>query len=128
MTTAAALRSRYAREAASTASPARLVTMLFDRLVRDLLLAEAALEARDVPTTHNELMHAQAVVAELRSSLDLDAWEGAPGLAALYDWLLSELVEANVGKDAAKVVACRELVEPLRDAWHEAAKSLHTSR
>lgn len=128
MTTAAALRSRYAREAASTASPARLVTMLFDRLVRDLMLAEAALQVRDVPTTHNELVHAQAIVAELRASLDLEAWDGARGLAALYDWLFNELVDANVTKDAAKVVACREVVEPLRDAWHEAAKSLHTGR
>lgn len=128
MNTAAALRSRYAREAASTASPARLVTMLYDRLVRDLMLAEAALEVRDLPTVHNELVHAQAIVLELRTALDDSVWEGARGLADLYGWLLTELVEANVGKDAAKVVTCREVVEPLRDAWHEAAKSLHTGR
>jgi flagellin-specific chaperone FliS len=27
-----------------------------------------------------------------------------------------------VKKDAAKVAAVRELVEPLRDAWHQAAE------
>jgi flagellar secretion chaperone FliS len=121
MTTAAALRSRYLREAASTAPPSRLVTMLYDRLVRDLVLAEVALGAGDVPAVHNELMHAQSIVAELSSSLDLTRWSGAAGLNAIYSWLLDELAAANMAKDASKITGCREVVEPLRDAWHEAA-------
>jgi flagellar secretion chaperone FliS len=48
-------------------------------------------------------------------------WDGGPGLQSLYTWLLERLVAANVSKDAAIVVECREVVEPLRDAWHEAA-------
>lgn len=128
MTTAAALRSRYTSDAASTASPARLVTMLYDRLVRDLVLAEAALETQDPASVHRELVHAQAIVFELRTSLDETAWDGGPGLASLYDWLMTELANANIAKDAAKVASCREIVEPLRDAWHEAAKALHTGR
>lgn len=127
MTTAAALRSRYAREAASTASPARLLTMLYDRLVRDLVFAEAALDRRDLQTAHNELVHAQAIVIELRASLKLDEWTGAASLADLYDYLLTELISANVEKSAVKVTNCREVIEPLRDAWHEAADALSSA-
>jgi flagellar protein FliS len=127
MATAAALRSRYAREAASTASPVRLLTMLYDRLVRDLVVAEAALAGGDLCSTSNELLHAQAIVVELRASLELDSWSGAQGLADLYDYLLTQLVAANVEKDAAKIGDCRAVVEPLRDAWHEAADSLHSA-
>jgi len=123
MTTAAALRNRYARESVITASPARLVTMLYDRLVRDLMSAEAALAGRDLGAAHNELMHAQAIVTELSLGLDATAWSGGPGLAALYRFLLEELVAANVNKDAARIAGCREVVEPLRDAWHEAANA-----
>lgn len=119
--TANAMRARYADSSVGTASPARLVTMLYDRLVRDLSLAEGAIIAADGETAHNELVHAQAIVSELRSSLDVSAWDGGPGLAELYDFVSSELVAANVAKDAAKVTACRALVEPLRDAWHQAA-------
>lgn len=119
--TASAMRARYAADSVGTASPARLVTMLYDRLVRDLGLAEAAIVAGDTVSAHNELVHAQAIVEELRSSLDTDAWDGAAGLAMLYDFLLAELVAANVAKDGIKVTACRELVEPLSDAWHQAA-------
>jgi flagellar protein FliS len=51
----------------------------------------------------------------------VDAWSGAPALANLYGWMLTELIGANIGKDADRVAACRTLVEPLRDAWREAA-------
>jgi len=121
MTTAAQLRNRYARESVTTASPARLVTMLYDRLVRDLDDAELAISLADHPAAHRLLRHAQDIVQELSSSLDVSRWEGGEGLQRLYTWLLERLVAANVAKDAVIVAECREVVEPLRDAWHEAA-------
>ena len=119
--TADAMRARYAADSVGTASPARLLTMLYDRLVRDLNVAEAAIVAGDGQTAHNELVHAQAIIEELAASLDVDAWEGAPGLAALYEFVHAELVAANVAKDAGRVATCARLVEPLRDAWHQAS-------
>ncbi len=118
---AVAARAAYAREAVSTASPARLLIMLYDRLVRDLVTAEAAIETRDLGKVSSELLHAQEIVLELRTSLDVTAWDGAAGLADLYTFLHKELVAANLGKDAGRIAACREIVEPLRDAWQAAA-------
>ena len=40
---------------------------------------------------------------------------------SVYTFLLTSLVEANIECDADKVVACRELIEPLQDAWQRAA-------
>ena len=64
-----------------------------------------------------DLLHAQAIVLELRTNLDLDVWDGARGLADLYTYLHGELVAANVRKDADRTAQCRRLVESLRDAW-----------
>ena len=122
MTTAAyAARARYATEAVTTASPAKLLLMLFDRLVRDLVNAEQALRDRQLSTASSELVHAQDILSELHTSLDVTAWEGGPALASLYRYLRTELVAANLHKDRARVVQVRELVEPLRDAWRTAA-------
>ena len=118
---AVAARAAYAREAVSTASPARLLIMLYDRLVRDLVTAEAALADRDLAKVSSELLHAQEIVLELRTSLDVSVWDGAAGLADLYTFLHKELVAANLAKDATRIAACREIVEPLRDAWMSAA-------
>jgi flagellar protein FliS len=122
MTTATAMRNAYAKESVSTASPAKLLTMLYDRLIRDLLTAEQALGAGDAEKASEQLLHAQAIVLELQSSLKVDAWDGGPGLSALYAFVYGELVAANLSKDAAKVRSCHELLEPLRQAWHEAAR------
>ena len=118
------MRARYADSSLTTASPARLLTMLYDRLVRDLVAAEWAIAAGDLQESHNQLLHAQAIVTELRVSLDTEAWSGGPALASLYDFVAAELVAANLAKDASRVAACRELLEPLRDAWHQAALEL----
>lgn len=114
-------RARYAADSLATASPARLLVMLYDRLVRDLVTAEDAVRGGDRALASENLLHAQAIVLELRTSLDLDVWDGARGLADLYSYLHAELIQANIKKDAPRVAACRRLVEPLRDAWREAA-------
>lgn len=127
MTTADAARARYATDAVTTATPARLLTMLYDRLLRDLVAAERAIEERNPAAANDQLLHAQRIVAELAGSLDPTVWDGGAGLARLYDFLQQELVAANVHKDAARVRDCREIVEPLRDAWQQAALSAVTA-
>jgi flagellar protein FliS len=119
--TSPALRARYLNDSVSTASPGRLLVMLYERLVLDLTKAETALGLGEREDASGHLMHAQDIVIELRASLDMDVWDGAVGLAKIYGYLLSELVAANVKADAARVAACRQLIEPLLDAWRQAA-------
>jgi flagellar protein FliS len=114
------MRNRYLGDSVATASPGRLLVMLYERLVFDLTQADLALVAGDRETASQRLLHAQEIVIELRASLDLDAWDGAIGLAKIYGFLLSELINANIGSDHDRVVGCRALVEPLLDAWRQA--------
>jgi flagellar protein FliS len=124
MTAPSSLRSRYLGDSIATASPQTLLVMLYDRLALDLERAEAALVDQDRQTAHGQLMHAQEIILELRASLNVDIWDGGPRLAALYAWLLGELIHANLKGDVRRVRDCRKVVEPLRDAWREAAASL----
>ncbi|WP_149203364.1 flagellar export chaperone FliS [Actinotalea subterranea] len=119
-----AVRTRYLDDTVATASPAKLLTMLYDRLVLDLKRAEDAQRAGDRAGAGAQLTHAQDIVSELLETLDVDAWDGAKQLMSVYTFLLTELVGANVAGDADRTASCRELVEPLRDAWHEAAATV----
>jgi flagellar protein FliS len=94
------LRDRYLSDSINTASPAKLLIMLYDRLVLDLAQGEDALRNGQRESAHDRLTHAQEIVLELRTT---------------------ELIGANIGRDADRVAACRAIVEPLRDAWREAA-------
>ena len=115
-----AIRARYLADSVATASPAKLLVMLYDRLVVDLNRGEQALIAGDRAEANTQLKHAQDIVTELHVSLDLQAWDGAAGLASLYTFVETELINANIRGDAAKVAAVRDLIEPLRETWREA--------
>ena len=121
MTSISTLRDRYKTDAVETMSPGRLIVALYERLLLDLQRAIDAMVRDDVADTHVALVHAQEIVGELRDALDTEAWPAATQLAGLYDFVLRELVEANVNKDAARVVTCHDLLVPLCDAWREAA-------
>jgi flagellar protein FliS len=115
------LRAAYASNAIDVMSPGRIIVALYDRLMVDLERARRAIEASDTPTAHDCLIHAQSIVSELHDSLDTEQWPMARHLKDVYVFLLFELVNANVEKNAARVASCHDLVAPLRDAWTEAA-------
>jgi flagellar secretion chaperone FliS len=117
----AAQRARFVDDNIATATPARLLTMLYDRLVLDLVRAENAQQAGDRAGANKQLLHAQEIVLELVTSLRHDVWEGSAGLASIYSFLHAELVGANVTADHERTRQCRLLVEPLAEAWRLAA-------
>lgn len=120
-------RAAYLNASVSTANPQRLLVMLFDRLVLDIRRGLEAQQAGDYQEASTQLLHAQEIVSELRSSLKVDAWDGGPRLAALYDWLFGELIKANVGRDRDVTAACISVVEPLAASWREAALAAQTA-
>lgn len=120
--------SRYIQDSISTASPGRLVVMLYDRLALDLARAAEALGRGDRASAHPLLLHAQDIVAELASSLDHSAgWSGSQSLGSLYTWLIAELVRANIKGDPERVNGCLQVVEPLRTSWVAALEATATA-
>jgi flagellar secretion chaperone FliS len=114
----AAALSAYKDSAVSTASPARVVVLAYERLVLDCERAVECLKSRR--PAHEHLLHAQELVLALQVNLDVDMWDGAKRLSSLYTFLYEELVWANINKDATKVVFCLEWIGPLLDAWRQA--------
>ena len=116
-----AMANSYLSDAVFTASPQRLVVMLYDRVLLDFDRAQSAIAAHDHSAAHNALVHAQDIVAELRATLDVEIWPVGEALVAIYDFVLRQLVEANLRKETRFVVECRDLLAPLRDTWREIA-------
>ena len=114
-------RNPYLESAVHTASPARLLVMLCERLVLDCRRALDAQRAGDHATAHSQLVHAQDIVIELHSTLRPDVWDGSRDLGALYGHLLVSLVRANVRRDPALTEHCLELTTQIADTWREAA-------
>ncbi|WP_104086848.1 flagellar export chaperone FliS [Arthrobacter sp. GMC3] len=111
----------YQREAVMSASPARLLVMLYDRLLLDLARAEAAQLVESWEVARENLLHAQEIIGELAGSLDMDAWDGADHLLGIYNYTGTALMNANIYRNVELTRECITILEPLRQTWHEAA-------
>lgn len=109
---------QYRRTQVLTASPERLVLMLYEGAIRFLEEAKAAIGERNLAKVHEKLVRAQDVFSELMSNLDM-RYEVSKPLAGLYDYFQRRLIEANAKKDVSLIDEVLELVRPLRDAWAE---------
>jgi flagellar protein FliS len=114
-------RNAYLGSMVSTASPARLLVLLYDRLILDLQRAHEAQTVGEHLSAGTHLLHAQEIILELQSSLDIEAWDGGGRLFGIYTWLYREMVRANVQRDLTATQSCIDLVQPLAEAWRGAA-------
>src|SRR3546814_10121046 len=114
-------RNAYLASSVTTASPARLLVMLCERLVLDIERGLQAQQAADFAGAHTQLIHAQDILTELTTSLRPDVWEGAASLTALYDHISRQLVHANIHSDPSATEHCLGLARQLCNHWREAA-------
>lgn len=108
----------YQRTQVDTASPARLVVMLYDGAIRFLRQGQAAMQQGDREKQNHYLVRAQRIIAELASSLNMEeGGEIAVNLMALYQFMHEQLVLANLQDDVDRVQKVRQMLESLREAW-----------
>ena len=108
----------YRDHAITTASPARVVVLVFERLTLDLERALAAIESGIHPHPHHG--HAQELHKAHLSGLDTKAWEHAHRLGSIYLSVHQTLITANIEKNPALITECLEIITGLKDAWAHA--------
>ena len=101
--------------------------MIIDQLDTALTRSDRGFERNDLYEIHCGLKNAQAIVALLRDSLQLDAWEGAADVHRLYEYSLDRLVRANLHKERALLGEAKEVLLPLMRSWREAASLSESS-
>lgn len=100
-----------------TASPGRLLIMLYDGAIRFANLARRGIETADPKLTYEGMHRTQAILDHLTSTLDPNAGVIATNLAELYEFMGQRLLEANLRRDANAVVEVIGLLEEIRGAY-----------
>lgn len=111
----------YQKNAVQTASPAKLTLMLYDGAVKFTNIAIEAIEAGDIEKAHNNIVKAQNIIIEFRSTLDMK-YPVAKDFDVVYDYIYRRLVEANMKKDKDILVEALKHIKTMRDTWREVMK------
>ncbi len=113
----------YQQTRIQTGSPVRLVSMLYDGALRFIAEARAAIEARDIPTRADRIRRATCIVQELNNALEHSVDSDIPQrLAALYDYVEYELVEATTHNSVDPLDNATRVLQSLANAWHQLAE------
>lgn len=110
---------QYQYNSIMSASPERLLLMLFEGAIRFVKLARKAIEEKDIAGANENLTKAQDIIAELNQSLDM-SYDISENLASIYDFLYRQLVDANVKKDAEILDVVESMLVDLKDTWEQA--------
>lgn len=113
--------NQYKNTAVETASPGKLLLMLYDAAIRNLDKAQQAILEKDIPTSHKNLVKTQDIIKEFMCTLNMD-YEISKNLFSLYEYMLQQLVQANVKKDPELVAEVRGYLTDLRETWQTALR------
>src|SRR5579872_76442 len=112
--------AQYQRAQVESASPTRLIVLLYEGAIRFCHIARAAMLRGDLETQNLNLVRAQRIVGELIASLDRKAGgDVAARLSNIYAHVLEELVAANLYDRADKVDHVIHLLTEMRASWVE---------
>lgn len=108
----------YQRNAILTASPAELTLMLYEGAIKFCNMAVMAMEKEDFEKKNIFLKKAQAIIVELRSTLDhkYPVWED---FDRVYEFIYSQLMDANVHNDMEAAERALQYTREMRDTWKE---------
>ncbi|WP_206810933.1 flagellar export chaperone FliS [Paradesulfitobacterium ferrireducens] len=112
----------YKQTAVETATPDKLLLMLYDGGIKFLRFGEKAILEKDYAAAHKWLTKVQDILTELMITLDMEQGEIPQNLFNLYEFYRYEVQMANVKKDTERLQPVIEFFVKFRDVWAEAAK------
>ena len=118
----------YTESSVLTASPERLVVMLYDGAIRFLNQSAAAMREGQRDRSREKMRRAEAIVDELNVSLDMSYGEIPQRLREIYMFCKRTLHTANVRAEPAGIEAVTRLLSELRESWDEIAAKADAER
>lgn len=105
----------------NTASQGKLILMLFDGAIKRAEEAIRQMEKNNIESVHRNLIRAQEIISELRSSLKIDVGgEIALNIDRIYEYIYYLLVQGNLKKETKPIRESIEHMKSMRETWKEA--------
>lgn len=114
---------QYQQTQVNTASPADLTLMLYKGAIRFINGSKAAILKGNMEEANYYNLRAQDIIRELLITLNMEI-PLSKDLAAMYNYMIRRLIEANIKKDADLLDEVKGYCEEFAITWSQAMKSL----
>ena len=109
----------YAENNTGIESPAKLIEMLYEGVLRFNAQAKKAIKDGDIEKRVYWTNRSIAVITELISCLDTDQGQVSEYLHGLYNYEIQLLADAGLEKDINKIDEVSNVFKGLLEAWRE---------
>lgn len=112
----------YQHNTVQTASPAKIILMLYEGAIKFCNIAREAIDVNDISKANTNIQKAEKIIVQLRMDLDMK-YPVAKEFDQVYDYIYRRLVEANMQKDKEILEEALGHIKTMRDTWKEVMRA-----
>lgn len=121
--------NQYKQTAVKTANRGQLLLMLYEGAIKNVKLASIAVDKRDLAAKGLYIGKAHDIINELTATLDFEiGGDIARNLERLYNFMVEQLVKANMENSKEPLVTCQKLLETLLEGWRGAVQQVNAGK
>lgn len=115
----------YQKNKYETASPHRLISMLYDGVIRFANQAISQIESKHIEGTNQAIKRMQNIVYELIACLNFDEGkELAVQLNALYTYVIDLSIRSNIQKKVEPLQEAISIITEIKSSWDQIGKEV----
>lgn len=118
--------NQYKQTSIKTANRGQILLMLYEAAIKNVKMATLAIDKKDTAAKGMYIGKAHDIINELTATLDFEVGgEIARNLERLYNFIIEQLVKANVESSKEPLVACQKVLETLLEGWRGAVAQVN---
>ncbi len=121
--------AHYKKQEIQTASPGKLIVMLYDGAIKQIDIAIDAYEEQNYEGKVQAISRCRDIILELIGALDFEkGGKIAENLQSLYVYILNRLKAADIERNHQTLAESRRILVDLRGAWDSIVKNRESAR
>ncbi|MFZ9596288.1 MAG: flagellar export chaperone FliS [Bdellovibrionia bacterium] len=118
--------NQYKQMSIKTANRGQILIMLYEAAIKNLRLAIAAIDKKNIQDKGLYIGKAHEIIMELLNTLDFEVGGViAQDLERLYNFMIEQMLKANLENKNEPLKPVLKIMEDLLGAWREAVKEVN---
>jgi flagellar protein FliS len=121
--------NQYKQTAVKTANRGQILLMLYEGAIKNVKLASQAIDRKDLAAKGLHIGKAHDIINELTTTLNFEVGgEIARNLERLYNFIVEQLVKANMESSKEPLATCQKVLENLLEGWKGAVEQVNKGK